>query len=1281
MARGNYLQSTFLSGEWSPFAQGRSRDEAYYDALQVSLNYIPVDEGALVRRPGTRFSAHARAHDGNIRLIPFVSDADDALVCELTAAVMRFHRRGQLLTDDSPPVVSAISTATPAAVTTAAAHGYSTGDTVVFTNIGDIVAVPLLNRQYRFTSTGGTTGTLAHTAPLSGSVDGTGLDTIPDGTIALARVTERAIPYAAADLASIKWTEEENTLYLFHPSYSPRTVERSGLTVAAPELLDGPYLPQNDTATTLGFSGTSGSITVTASAATGINGGLGFVATDVGRAIRVNTGTVTEPAWSWLQITAVATSTSATATVRGPNLQATTAVTTWRLGAFSNTTGWPAHGAIHEGRLWLAGVQPGRLYASKTFDFFNFEPTEADGTVADDAGIAAIFAGSGRQKIRWLQPIDTGLLVGTDGGEYRVRASSFDDPITPFTIQVRRHTDYGCADAMPALAGKNSIFIQALGRDAFEYYSLPAGEMDGTNVARDSRHLTTEGLAEVAYARAPYPVLWFRRADKRLVGCTYRNDAQGRQVAWHRHSVEFAADAMAGEDAAGRYLQDGGSRSTGTVHSIAAAPFSDAEGSRNDLLWIAVDREDVTCIEYLTPVFDTSFLPNEGFFVDSGSIYRQRDEGVTWEVTSTDPRQVTFYGLDRLTGKSVDGVFRGADLGSATVVDGAVTFEVPEELYQTEAAYETTSATTVTDATLTVAGNFLVRWDNGIVETDEQKFSQNNSVLVSPNGTLFQFTQDDNNNGQIEIRKVDRSSAAINLTLAGIAADLAADGVVPVDTWAGGVGAKVAAPIGGTPYFIVTVSAYGGIDVNHAAAYYKVNDDNTVSYVGGVSFASNNLAIQLIFEVTDGIRAFGNFYSNAVNASGVPIGNPNAVGDCRLDYPLVFMVNGEGTERLVFFPAVSYVEANSPVNFVTTFTPWTLELDDRIPTWEGVMTSQPTQVRYNRGFWLPGRGNRTILFNYVRRELMAAHDAGTATGASTLLTNLNTDQEVFLKSSWVGRPGVVINPVYTNFNAFVETFGGNPFTDIGLDFDGDPGVVKDDYLNPAVFPTDPADIRKPWIVVFPRHYQGDSERLGFRTFLYDPDTETMTETDFQKGKVFDAATESVTLGPTGYQLSSSAAMHLADDGTLVFVGYGPEDGVILEVGEMATPSEAVTEVDDAHIDAIIGCGYKSRGRKLRPEIGVGNAVGAGTGKTRRTDQYAMILFQTQGLSVGTEFGNLFPAVLTQADAFGRRPLFDGTHHGSLQDSYSFDSFISWEQDRPLPGTVTAVAGFSYAADR
>ncbi|HEY2068279.1 MAG TPA: hypothetical protein VGG48_01895 [Rhizomicrobium sp.] len=124
-----------------------------------------------------------------------------------------------------------------------------------------------------------------------------------------------AVPYQAADLAALQFTQSADTLYIDHPAYPPATVTRSShtsWTYSVTQYRDGPYLDVNVTDTTLSPSGQTGSITLEASAADGINGGRGFVSADVGRHVRIKLYSL----WAWCIITAVTDTTHVTATVQ-----------------------------------------------------------------------------------------------------------------------------------------------------------------------------------------------------------------------------------------------------------------------------------------------------------------------------------------------------------------------------------------------------------------------------------------------------------------------------------------------------------------------------------------------------------------------------------------------------------------------------------------------------------------------------------------------------------------------------------------------------------------------------------------------------------------------------------------------------------------------------------------------------------------------------------------------------------------------------------------------------
>ena len=464
-------------------------------------------------------------------------------------------------------------------------------------------------------------------------------------------------PYVQADLFDsagrflIKFAQSADVLYLVHPNYEPRKLTRTShiawtLTTIDPQ--DGPFLVTNITATTLGLSGTSGSVTVTASAVAGINRGSGFLTTDVGRLIRWQ-----DPAndWTWLEITAHTSTTVVTATIRGPNASAGTATTTWRLGVWSDTTGWPSSVIFFEERLTFAGPtdNPQRMDLSRSGDFENFQPTDPDGTVVGDHALALTLSANNVNAIRWLMDDEKGLQVGTTGGEWIVRPNTLDEVLTPDNATGRRSSNYGSANLMAFKIGRATYYVQRSGRELRELaYVFEDDGFRSPDMSLLAEHITGTGIVGLAYQQQPDRVLWAARADGVLVGMTI-NRVQD-VIGWHQHPLGGFSDA--------------GQTTGPVVESIAAIPSSD--GSRDEL-WMVVRRfingATVRYVEYLDDSWDDGDQV-DAFFVDSGLSY----DGAPATV---------FSGLDHLEGQTVAILADGAVTPTAVVVSGAVTITEP----------------------------------------------------------------------------------------------------------------------------------------------------------------------------------------------------------------------------------------------------------------------------------------------------------------------------------------------------------------------------------------------------------------------------------------------------------------------------------------------------------------------------------------------------------------------------------------------------------------------------
>ncbi|MDH3702700.1 MAG: hypothetical protein OEU46_15435 [Alphaproteobacteria bacterium] len=459
---------------------------------------------------------------------------------------------------------------------------------------------------------------------------------------------EIASPYQESDLAALKFVQSADVLYLFHPAHMPRKLSRFGdtnWTLTPIEPADGPYLPANTTPTTLTPSATSGSVTVTASATEGLNGGAGFKDMDIGRLIRLKVSGV----WGYGEITAWISTTQVTVQVER-NFGAASATADWRLGLWSGATGYPGTGTFYEDRMALAGVPdfPQRLDLSRTGDYENFMPTEADGTVVSDNALAFTLNANNVNAIRWLLDHEKALMAGTVGGEWPLSPSNAGEALDAANPpQARRATVYGSADVTPIKAGGTILFVQRAGRKIFEQaFAFESDGFRAGDLTELAGHVSTGGLTELAYQREPDSILWAVRADGGLIGLTYRREQD--VVGWHQHVPGGKSDAAGAPS---------------RVESLAVIPSSN--GSRDEL-WLVVQRRingfTRRFIEYLeAPLADDADQTNS-FYVDSGLIY----DG---------PAIDTLSGLDHLEGETVQILADGGSHPDRIVAGGAITLD------------------------------------------------------------------------------------------------------------------------------------------------------------------------------------------------------------------------------------------------------------------------------------------------------------------------------------------------------------------------------------------------------------------------------------------------------------------------------------------------------------------------------------------------------------------------------------------------------------------------------
>lgn len=610
MPRAAPLQSNFNGGELSPLIGARPSLDQYKTGLETCLNWLPLVQGPLTVRPGTNYVFPVKIENNLTRLQRFEFSVTQPYVLEFGDFYMRVFR--------NHAQVQATGVAAWSGATT-----YALGNMVTYSGLTYIsLQAGNLNHQ-------------PDTSPTWWKQQ---------------NAYEIALPYASADVMPLSFAQSADTLYVAHPSYPPQKIQRTAdnaWTLTQIAFVDGPYLNKNTTATTLTPSATSGNINITASSVNGINNGAGFQSADIGRLVRIKNG-AGAGTWGNATITGITSTTIATATVNSA-FGGTSATATWRLGVWSPRDGYPGTVTFYQDRLWWGGNTnyPQRLDSSNTGDYENMAPTAADDSVTSSMAVGVTLNANDVNVIRWLASNERGMLIGTSGGEWLMKATSAGDAITPTNVTAIRSTFYGSANVAPVTVGRATLFVQRSARKLRElaYLYIEDG-FKAPDMTLLAEHITLGGIKQLAYQQEPQGIVWAVRGDGILLAFTYNRDQQVMGWSWHK-SGGFSDPAQT---------------FPAQVESIACIPAPD--GTRDEL-WMVVNRyingQTHRYVEYMSKIWgkgDTLIASNN---VDAALSY------------SGAPATV-FTGLTHLIGQPVSVSADGVPISGLTVnASGQVT--------------------------------------------------------------------------------------------------------------------------------------------------------------------------------------------------------------------------------------------------------------------------------------------------------------------------------------------------------------------------------------------------------------------------------------------------------------------------------------------------------------------------------------------------------------------------------------------------------------------------------
>jgi hypothetical protein len=466
-------------------------------------------------------------------------------------------------------------------------------------------------------------------------------------------------PYAEADLFDIHTTQSGDVLTLVHPNYPPMELRRLG--AASWTLTPIPFAPQVQP---------PGGVTATSSGA-GTEYDYSYVVTRFADDLMTQSA-ASAPATCQNNIFVTGAKNTIAWTAPDDAVAGKTQYAVYKLvggtyGYIGRTTDttlvddniapdmaytpptydpvfqadgeYPAATSYYEQRRVFAGTlaTPQKLWLTRSGtenDMSYSLPTKDDDRIA--FRIAALQANT----IRHVVPLSD-LLVLTSSAEIRITSVNT-DALTPSSISVKPQSYIGASNVQPCIINSNLLYGAARGGHVREMaYSRDAGGYTSGDLSLRSIHLFDDyEIVDMAYAKAPLPIVWAVSTSGKLLGLTYVPEQQ--VGAWHRHDTD------------------------GVFESCSVV----AEGSE-DVLYVIVRREiDGVSRRYIERMASRRFASlADAFFVDSGATYR----GIT---------TTTLSNLHWLEGKTVSILADGAVHPQRVVTGGAITLDNPASVVQ-----------------------------------------------------------------------------------------------------------------------------------------------------------------------------------------------------------------------------------------------------------------------------------------------------------------------------------------------------------------------------------------------------------------------------------------------------------------------------------------------------------------------------------------------------------------------------------------------------------------------
>ncbi len=500
MAALRHFLHGFLAGELDPMLGARVDTEQYAYGLAKCENFVAVNEGPLVKRPGYEFIRDA--DPTSTWLTGFRFSITQEYVVEWGEAKARFFTNGGRI-ETAPNVAYEIVTP------------YAAADAPVLSQQQSFDRLYLAHGSYppaalrRDSAVTFTLETLVlENGPFADLNVQQGLPLTITGVFTVAGAVALAgnLGFTADHVGALVYIEAQD--------FSTYKVWEPGMATIA----GGEYVRSD------------GKVYVCSDPGSGITGSwqpvhLAGAEWDGQGLSDVNTNGPYGVEWTYVhdlfgivKIDAVTDASNATGVVQRRIPAGTSPMTTyyWAHGLFSDAVGWPGLVTLWLGRMIL--FKDFELIASVAGDFgggrVNFATRPADGISPDLGFRRQLWADN---PPLWLVE-DRKLIAGTATREIAIGPTNPQAALSGDNISAEPQSFYGSEAVTPIQAGTENIFVERGGRRLRAAdYDFARDRYDAPDLTAAARHITKGGILQLAHQRVPFPLIYGVRGDGQLI--------------------------------------------------------------------------------------------------------------------------------------------------------------------------------------------------------------------------------------------------------------------------------------------------------------------------------------------------------------------------------------------------------------------------------------------------------------------------------------------------------------------------------------------------------------------------------------------------------------------------------------------------------------------------------------------------------------------------------------------------------------------------------------------